>query len=82
MARDLDEGTQRDAVERRRVAAPQGVQVNPMTVVGGHHGQAGEAAFGRFRLPNDGQMTRVAEFRMLIGLHPHAAQRACQPTHQ
>src|SRR3954454_20825608 len=57
MARDLDQGAKRDAIEGGRVAASQGVQVNAMAVGRGHHGEAREAAFRRFRLSNDGQMT-------------------------
>src|SRR3954452_2045809 len=56
MARHLNEGAQRDAIERGRVATSQGVQIKLVAVVGGHHGQAGKATFGRFRLPNDGQL--------------------------
>ena len=54
MARHLNEGAQRDAIERGRVVTSQGVQIKLVAVVGGHHGQAGKATFGRFRLPNDG----------------------------
>jgi hypothetical protein len=53
MARDLDQGTQRDAIKGGREAASQGVQVNAMAVVRGHHGEARKAAFRRFRLSND-----------------------------
>ena len=37
-----------------------------MAVVGGDHGQAGEAAFGRLRLPDDGQVAAAAKFKKLI----------------
>src|SRR3954447_17654548 len=61
VARDLDEGAERDTVERGRIAASQGVQVEAVAVVGGHHGQAGKAAFRRFCLPNNRQMSPVRE---------------------
>ena len=47
---DLDQTPERHALQRHRVAAPQRVQVNAMAMVGGDHGQTGEAALGRFRL--------------------------------
>src|SRR5215204_3358488 len=67
VARDLDESAKRDAVERGRITAPQGIQVNAMAVVGRDHGQAGEAAFRRLRLPNARQ---IAPSRKIKKAHP------------
>ena len=55
LARHLDQGAQRHPLQRHRMATPQRVQIESVAVVRGDHGQAGEAALGRFGLPDDGQ---------------------------
>ena len=48
--RDADQAVERRALERQRVALAKRRQVGAMAVVVGHHGQAGQAAFGRLGL--------------------------------
>ena len=79
LARHLDEGPQRHAVERHGVAAPQRVQIDAVAVVRGHHREAGEPALGRFRLTDEGQAPAAAEAEEAHRSHPYAAQRVREP---
>jgi hypothetical protein len=69
LARHLDHAAQGDALQRHRVAAPQRVQVDAVAVVGGDHGQAGEAAFGGLGLQDARQAPAAAEVEE-VAYHP------------
>ena len=60
----------RDALQRDRVAPPQRVDIDPVPEIGCDHRQAGEAAFGRFRLQDDGQAGTSPEIQVFL-LHGH-----------
>ena len=62
-ARYLHQSSQRDAVERDGMPAPQRIHVHSMAVIGRYHGQAGQTAFRSFRLPNDGHVHRIREIQ-------------------
>jgi hypothetical protein len=61
MSGDLNKAAQRDAIERHRVAASQGIQVYSMSMVRSHHCETGKATLGRFRLSDDRQMASSSE---------------------
>ena len=81
---DLDHGSQRDAVERDRMLPAERVQVDAMAVVARHHGEARQAAFGRFRLHDDGQRAPATEIQHepLRSLHPHVQNGVQEPAHE
>ena len=77
MAGHFDEGPQRHPFQRYRMTTPKRVQVDAMAVIRGKHGQAGQSAFGRFRLMDDRQAAPTGEdsTRPPSRSHPDAEQR-------
>src|SRR6266700_4648423 len=67
----FDQGPQRHSFHRYRMATPKRVQVDAVAVIGCHHGQASEPAFGRFRLLDDGQAAARPGEVQQIQCHGH-----------
>jgi len=71
LARYLNQGPERDPLQRHRMATPQRIQVDAVAVIRANHGQAGEAAFSCFGLPNNREAAPAAEIQEAH--HSHAA---------
>ena len=69
LARDLDERPQGHAVKRHRVTAAKRVQIDAVPMERGHHGKAGEPAFGRLRLADQWKAPSAAEVQLTVSAH-------------
>ena len=69
LARDLDERPQGHAVKRHRVTAAKRVQIDAVPMERGHHGKAGEPAFGRLRLADQWKAPSAAEVQLKSSAH-------------
>src|SRR5262249_50033382 len=63
LARHLNQGPECYPLQRHRMATPQRVQVDAMTVIRANHSQAGEPAFSRFGLPHNREIAPAAEIQ-------------------
>src|SRR5262245_16804394 len=63
LARHLDEGPECDPLQRYRVLTAKSIKINAVPVIGANHGQAGQPAFGRFRLTDHGEMATASKIQ-------------------
>jgi hypothetical protein len=70
LARYLNQGPERDSLQRHRMATPERIQVDAVAVIRANHGQAGEAAFSCFGLLNNREVAPAAEIQE--ARHGHA----------
>src|SRR5262249_21696548 len=69
LARHLNQGPECYPLERHRMATPQRVQVDAMTVIRANHSQAGEPAFSCFGLPHNREVAPAAEIQEAHNSH-------------
>ena len=80
---DLHQRLERDPLQRHWKTPAQRVQIDPVAVEGGDHGEAGDPAFRRLGLQIDRQAPPATEIKQTFqhSLHPSAQQGFKNPAH-